>query len=181
MSQFATALQTVLTRNYGDKQSALAAASSINQVEVGRLLKDAAPVTADKLQKLVAAEGMTMDDRTLLVHAAVRDFVGDEEYKNRFAPTAEASKASLTESLGGPVFKSLFPLSPRAEQVLRYIINRAGHDNDLSKILELMGNFLELPPPVPGADVEALIDEAAKEIRDVKAPGKKSVKSGKAG
>lgn len=180
MSQFATALQTVLTRNYGDKQSALAIASGINQVEVGRLLKDTAPVTADKLQKLLTAEGMTGDDRALLSHAAVRDFVGDDEYKFRFAPSAETKKSGLTESLGGPVFKSLFPLSPRAEQVLRYIINRAGHDNDLSKILELMGNFLELPSPELGADIERAMNDAVDEIKSVKPPTKKGAKFGKA-
>ncbi len=178
MSQFSTALTQVLDRSFDGKQMAMAAQAGMQTSDISRLVREDAPLTAQKLEKLLGA-CVALADRTLLIHAAVRDFVGDTEYMNRFAPTEEVSKAGLTESLGGPVFKSLFPLSPRAEQVLRYIINRAGHDNDLSKILELMGNFLELPPPIPGADVEALIDEAAKEIREAKPPGKKSGKSGK--
>lgn len=181
MSQFSTALRQCLDRSFAGKIIALASASGLPDPEIGRLLREQTPLTAPKLEKLVTAEGMTADDRTLLVHAAVRDFVGDEEYKNRFAPSAETSKAGLTESLGGPVFRSLFPLSQRAEQVLRYIVNRAGHDNDLSKILELMGNFLELPPPEPGADVEELIDQVASEMKGAKPPSRKSAKHGKAG
>lgn len=158
---------------------AMAAQAGMQTSDISRLVREDAPLTPQKLEKLLQACSEKAD-RTLLIHAAVRDFIGDEEYQSRFAPKASSNSESLTESLGGPVFKSLFPISQRAEQVLRYIINRAGHDSDLSKILEIMGNFLELPKEdePTGTDVEELIDEAAKEIR-AKKPAQKSGKSGK--
>lgn len=179
MSQFSTALRQCLDRSFAGKIIALASASGLPDPEIGRLLREQTPLTSAKLEKIVKAEGMTSDDRTLLVHAAVRDYVGDDEYQTRFAPKSKRGAESLTDSLGGPVFQSLFPLSARAEQVLRYIINRAGHDSDLSKMLELMGNFLELPAPEPGADVEQAIDEVSKEISSAKPPAKKGAKYGR--
>lgn len=178
MSHFSTALSQVLDRSFDGKQLAMAAQAGMQTSDISRLVREDAPLTPQKLEKLLLACAAS-PDRTLLVHAAVRDFIGDEQYLARFAPKAKTGAESLTESLGGPVFQSLFPLSARAEQVLRYIINRAGHDSDLSKMLELMGNFLELPAPEPGADVEQAIDDVTKEISSVKSPVKKGAKYGK--
>lgn len=144
MTHFKPALQTVLDRTHGGKLAALAQASGMHSTDIGRLLKDEAPLTAEKLAKLLRAEGMTENDKHLLTQSAVRDFVGEDAYRAWFVqPQAESI---IREELGGPRFEGLFPLNPRAEQVIRYIVNHA-HEPDTCTALELLGRFLELPEP----------------------------------
>lgn len=144
MTVFQSALKTVLDRRYTGKIAALSAASDMHGTEIGRLINEESPLTAAKLDKLLNAQGMTPGDIQLLSHAAIRDFVGDQVYRQHFIePTPETH---LREDIGGPSFQSLFPLSPRAEQVLRYIIAHA-HEPDTTTALELLGKFLELPLP----------------------------------
>lgn len=143
MAHFTQALKTVLDRSFAGKQSAMAAASEMQQADISKLVRDAAPLTAEKLEKLLTA-CETDEDRALLVHAAVRDFVGEREYKARFAGT-ETSESVLRENLGGPVFRAHFPIDPRAEQVLRYLVNNVQSNGDIEDALKLLGKFLELP------------------------------------
>jgi len=144
MTHFKSALQAVLDRTYGGKIAAFASAADMYGHDIGRLLKDEAPLTAEKLAKLLRAEGMTENDKHLLTQSAVRDFVGEDAYRTWFVqPQAESI---IREELGGPRFEGLFPLNPRAEQVIRYIVNHA-HEPDTSTALELLGRFLELPEP----------------------------------
>lgn len=146
MPYFNPALQVVIERRYGGKQTALAAASEMPQSDISKLLRDEAPLSAAKLEKLINAQGMTSSDVQLLSHAAIRDFVGDDIYRDHFIEATP--EAHLREDIGGASFQSLFPLSPRAEQVLRYIIAHA-HEPDTTTALELLVKFLELPPPEP--------------------------------
>lgn len=176
MSQFSTALRQCLDRTFGGKIIALASASGLPDPEIGRLLREQTPVTSAKLEKLLTAEGMTTDDRTLLVHSAVRDYVGEQEYAQRFAP-----KGSQQDDLGGVIFRSMFPLRPKAARTLKYLIQKAGADGDVATVLEIIGNMLELPEDdaPTGTDVEEAIDEATEEIRQAKKIAKKSGKSDK--
>ncbi len=144
---FTSALQTVLRRSFGDKHAALANNAGMHPPDIGRLLREEVPLTAAKLTKLLAA-CINSGDRTLLIHAAVRDYVGEDEYQTRFGGYS-ATPEILHDSLGGPVFQAHFPIHPRAEQVLRYILNRLQHDPDVEQALILLGKFLELPAPFP--------------------------------
>lgn len=148
MPLFKTALQTVLRRSFGDKRAALAASASMHGTEIGRILSEEAPLTAEKLEKLLSA-CESPEDRTLLVHAAVRDFVGEDHYRLLTGSgTATAPTDIVQEGLGGPTFHAHFPIHPRAEQVLRYILNRLQSDGDVEQALILVGKFLELPEPM---------------------------------
>lgn len=154
MAYFPSVLKQVIDRSFGGKLAALSAAAEMHNTDIGRLIREEVPLTAAKLEKLLSAEGMTEADRALLVHAAVRDFVGEAEYTARFAvPPSPTTELVLREQLRGPHFHSTFPISPRAEQVLRYLINKAGSDADVTTALELLGKFLELPgaTELPGA------------------------------
>lgn len=144
MAHFTQALKTVLDRSFAGKQSAMAAASDMQQADISKLVRDAAPLTAEKLEKLLTACDADTD-RALLVHAAVRDFVGKHEYKARFTGSTEPSESLLREDLGGPVFRAHFPIDPRAEQVLRYLVNNVQSNGDIEDALKLLGKFLELP------------------------------------
>lgn len=144
MPHFNPALQIVIDRRFGGKQTALAAACDMQQSDISKLMRDEAPLSAAKLEKLLLADGMTPDDIQLLSHAAVRDFVGDEAYHSYFLEPA--NEDFLRQDLGGPAFQTLYPISTRAEQVLRYIIAHA-HERDITTALELLGKFLELPTP----------------------------------
>lgn len=145
MPHFPTALLTVLDRSFSGKQTALAAASTIPQPEIGRLTRGDSPLTAEKLAKLYGAEGMTEPDLHLLSQAAVRDLVGEDAYQRYFVE--RQAESTLRENLGGPEFRGLFPLNPRAEQVIGYIIAHA-HEADTATALELIGKFLALPEPL---------------------------------
>ena len=144
MPHFTTALQTVIDRSFGGKQTAIAASCGMGQADFSRLLREEAPLTSAKLAKLLSAEGMNENDKHLLAQSAVRDFVGEETYRTWFVEPQNEN--TLREDLGGPRFEGLFPLNPRAEQVIRYIVNHA-HEPDTSTALELLGRFLELPEP----------------------------------
>jgi len=145
MAHFPTALELVLNRTFSGKQTALASASTLPQPEIGRLLRADSPLTADKFAKLYSAESITEADQHLLSQAAVRDFVGEDAYQRYFVE--RQAESTLREHLGGPEFKGLFPLNPRAEQVIRYIISHA-HEPDTATALELLGKFLALPEPL---------------------------------
>ena len=177
MAAFSNALTQILNRSFGGKLAALAAVCGIPGPELGRLSREETPLTAQKLQKLLSSSEISSGDRDLLINAAVCDFVGEAEYKARFGP----KNLNHQDDLGGVIFRSMFPLRPKAARTLRYLVKQAGVDGDVASILEIVGNMLELPDDdaAPGSDVEALIDEAAKEIREAKPPGKKSGKSGK--
>lgn len=146
MAHFTQALKTVLERSFAGKQSAMAVASEMQQADISKLVRDAAPLTADKLEKLLTACEADAD-RSLLVHSAVRDFVGEKEYKARFSGNVEPSASTLREDLGGPSFHAYFPIHPRAEQVLRYLVNNVQSNGDIEASLILIGKFLELPEP----------------------------------
>lgn len=176
MALFSQALKTVLDRTFGGKQSALAAASfqvnkedSIEQSDISKLIREAAPLTAEKFDKLLSA-CENIEDRNLLTHAAARDFLGEEQYK-LLTGAHSTPTAIVQESLGGPTFQAHFPINPRAEQVLRYILTRLQQDADVEQALILLGKFLELPEPLPTptpskglaaamADMAAQIDAA---------------------
>jgi len=144
MSYFSNALSQVLEQRYEGKQMALASQAGMQTSDISRLVREEAPLTGNKLAKLLRAEGMTENDKHLLTQSAVRDFVGEDAYRAWFVqPQAESI---IREELGGPRFEGLFPLNPRAEQVIRYIVNHA-HEPDTSTALELLGRFLELPEP----------------------------------
>lgn len=124
---------------------ALASQAGMQTSDISRLVREEAPLTGNKLARLLRAEGMTENDKHLLTQSAVRDFVGEDAYRTWFiTPQPEHI---LREDLGGPRFEGLFPLSPRAEQVIRYIVNHA-HEPDTTTALELLGKFLELPMPL---------------------------------
>lgn len=142
MAYFTTALETVLNRSFSGKQTALGDASGLHQSEIGRLIREETPLTAAKLAKLYTAEGITEADQHLLSQAAVRDFVGEDAYQRYFVE--RQAESTLRETLGGPEFRGLFPLNPRAEQVIRHIIAHA-HEPDTATGLELLGKFLALP------------------------------------
>lgn len=144
MAHFTQALKTILDRTFGGKIAALAVGAGMHGPEIGRLIREKAPVTAEKLEKLLTACDADTD-RALLVHAAVRDFVGKHEYKARFTGSTEPSESLLREDLGGPVFRAHFPIDPRAEQVLRYLVNNVQSNGDIEDALKLLGKFLELP------------------------------------
>jgi hypothetical protein len=146
---FTTALQTVLRRSFGDKIAALAASAEMHSPDIGKLLREEVPLTAAKLAKLLKA-CEDEDDRSLLIHAAVRDYIGEEEYQSRFCNYQPATEHLVHESsLGGPSFHAQFPIDPRAEQVLRYLVNNVQHNGDVSAALILLGKFLELPAAEP--------------------------------
>jgi hypothetical protein len=147
MAHFTQALKTILDRTFGGKIAALAVGAGMHGPEIGRLIREEAPVTAEKLEKLLTACDADTD-RALLVHAAVRDFVGEKEYKARFTGT-EPTESVLREDLGGPVFRAHFPIDPRAEQVLRYLVNNVQSNGDIEDALKLLGKFLELPSLEP--------------------------------
>ncbi|NBV88660.1 MAG: hypothetical protein EBR88_03960 [Betaproteobacteria bacterium] len=142
MPYFTSALQTVLDRSFSGKQTALAAACDMQQADISRLLREEAPLSSAKLAKLLNAEGMSEADQHLLSQSAVRDFVGEEAYRTWF--TQPQPDHYLREDLGGHSFQSLFPLNPRAAQVIAYIVAHA-HEPDTAQALELLGKFLELP------------------------------------
>lgn len=148
MSYFSSALSQILEQRFEGKQMALAALAGMQTSDISRLIREEAPLTSSKLSKLLDAEGMTENDKHLLTQSAVRDFVGEEAYHTWFVEPQNEN--TLREDLGGPRFEGLFPLSPRAEQVIRYIINHA-HEPDTTTALELIGKFLELPEPLPSA------------------------------
>ena len=144
MAHFTQALKTVLERSFGGKQLAMSIPAGMQNSDISRLLKETVPVTAEKLEKLLTA-CETYEDRALLIHAAVRDFVGEKEYKARFAGSTALSDSVLREDLGGPIFRAHFPIHPRAEQVLRYLVHNVQSNGDIEDALKLLGKFLELP------------------------------------
>lgn len=144
MGHFQTALSTVVARSFGEKQTALGVASGLGQSEISRLLRGDTPCTAAKLEKLCAA--VPVPDRTLLVEAAVRDFVPDDVWEELYSGPPE-ERFALREG-DGTTFHADFPISPRATQVLRYLITHAQSDPDVVDALELLGKFLKLPDPL---------------------------------
>lgn len=174
MAAFSNALTQILNRSFGGKLAALSAVSGIPGPELGRLSREETPLTPPKLQKLLSSPDISTSDRDLLINAAVCDFVGEAEYKARFGP----KNVDQPDDLGGVIFRSMFPLRPKAARTLRYLVKQAGVDGDVASVLEIVGNMLELPDDdaPQGSDVEELIDEAAKEIR-AKKTAKKSGKS----
>lgn len=142
MAYFTAALQTVIDRTHGGKIAALAAAAGMYGPDIGKLLREEVPLTSAKLAKLLTAEGMSEADQHLLSQSAVRDFVGEDAYRTWF--TQPQPDHYLREDLGGHSFQSLFPLNPRAAQVIAYIVAHA-HEPDTAQALELLGKFLELP------------------------------------
>lgn len=174
MAHFTPALKNIIRRSFGDKSTALATAAGMHSPDISRLLREEAPLTAEKLEKLLNACELP-EDRTLLVHAAVRDFVGEEQYKSLTGTaTAPQQASTVQESLGGPTFQAHFPIHPRAEQVLRYILHRVQSDGDVEQALILLGKFLSLPEPLPspkedtptpGASLYAAMQRTADKIR----------------
>jgi len=181
---FTTALQTVLRRSFGDKIAALAASAEMHSPDIGKLLREEVPLTAAKLAKLLKA-CEDPDDRSLLIHAAVRDYVGEEEYQARFCHYKPSTENIVNEGLGGPSFHAQFPIDPRAEQVLRYLVNNVQHNGDVSDALILIGKFLELTPleqPKPQATpkknpVQQAMDDI---VTQIEASGKPREKDQKA-
>jgi len=163
MAHFTQALKTVLDRSFSGKQSAMAT-EGLQQADISKLIREAAPLTADKLTKIINT-CEDDEDRSLLVHAAVRDYVGEDEYQQRFCTYAPSSER-LNEGLGGPSFHAQFPIDPRAEQVLRYLVNNVQHNTDVSAALILLGKFLELPAPdsapTEPTEVQQLLRKAAR-------------------
>lgn len=142
MAHFSQALKTVIDRSFDGKQLALSSEADMQQSDISRLLKETAPLSPEKLEKLLSACSQPKDF-ALLVHAAVRDFVGEEAYAAQFTRPSDVN--TLRENLGGPVFTAALPIDPYAEQVLRYIIHRVQHDGTVTEALRILGRFLELP------------------------------------
>lgn len=152
MAHFTQALQTVLDRTFDGKQSSLSDAAKMPQSDVSRLLNKNAPVSPEKLTKILGA-CLDPKDRAVLLHAAVRDFVGEEAYASHFTRPSDID--TLREDLGGPVFTATLPILPYVEQVLRYIIHRVQHDGTVAEALRIIGHFLSLPEDFSAADNSA--------------------------
>ncbi len=187
MAHFTQALKTVLTRSFEGKQSALSDAAEMHHTDISRLLKETSPVSPEKLGKILLACSQEKD-RAVLLHAAVRDFVGEEAYASHFTRPSDVD--TLREDLGGPVFTATLPIHPYVERVLRYIIHRVQHDGSVAEALRLIGHFLELPedstgvenwvasPAVVDPDAQAALDDLdrrrlAKARSAIVAPGHK--------
>ena len=172
MAHFTQALKTVLTRSFEGKQSALSDAAEMHHTDISRLLKETSPVCPEKLGKILLACSQEKD-RAVLLHAAVRDFVGEEAYASHFTRPSDVD--TLREDLGGPVFT---------------IIHRVQHDGSVAEALRLIGHFLELPedstgfenwvasPAVVDPDAQAALDDLdrrrlAKARSAIVAPGHK--------
>lgn len=125
----------------------MAASAEMHGPDIGKLLREEVPLTAAKLAKLLAA-CEDADDRTLLIHAAMRDFIGEEEYQARFCTYKPAQESFLQEStLSGPSFHAQFPIDPVAEQTLHYLVDNAQHSRDVIDALRLLHRILDLPAP----------------------------------
>ena len=146
MSYFSQALKRVLDARFNGKQQALEFATGLAASDCGRLIREESPLTAVKLAKLCAAPEIEEADRELLVAAAVRDYVPEALWNRLYSQQPEPSLVLReTDPL---TFFAAFPISPRAAQVLRHLITKAQSDPDVVQALELLGKFLELPPPL---------------------------------
>lgn len=146
MSYFSQALKRVLDTSFNGKQQALEHSTGLAASDCGRLIREESPVTAVKLAKLCAASEISLEDQELLVTAAVRDFVPEALWQKLFH-ARPAPDAGINDATAITIFAD-FPISPRALQVLRYLVSKAQSDPDVTQALELLGKFLELPGPL---------------------------------
>lgn len=146
MSYFSNALQSVADRTFGGKHTAIAAAADLPSNEIGRIIREETPCTAAKLAKLCSSPEIGPADQELLVTAAVRDFVPEALWQKLFH-SRPAPEDGINDSSAITIFAD-FPISPRALQVLRYLVTKAQSDPDVTQALELLGKFLELPAPL---------------------------------
>lgn len=142
MSYFSTTLQEVLQRTYDGKQTALASSSGLEQSEISRLLRENSPCTAAKLAKLCDAPDMPLDDQRTLCVAAIHDLLPPRLWQILFE--GEKSLAEQLRDSQGFHYVGTHKLPAYPDQVLRYLLENAQHDPDVTKALELLGKFMEI-------------------------------------